>query len=600
MESTSASNSCATDLDSNQQLDNKQNPMLNYVILKNVFDLVPFKLEEFKNFRLVSHVWNECAVPVVRKNAWLNLNANAETHFHNDGRVLRHIPLLDSISYCLQKSQELSLFLNGTLRFKKYLISKELLMIMPERHWINFWGKFGPLMTHLDISDAFIDAKDFREILFELTPNLKVLIFKRNYLSQTAISSIASNVLVWDERYRPQESSINKNLTHLTIMNVNIEYTGLPFSWIDIICHFPNLKYLKLSLWSIPDGLLALRSFEEFLQAVILVRQNCGQHHLVQLQHLDIMEIPENKLFTCLPRRILDLLRQLAFPLSSLGLDIGGEHNRVDRLALKNTLELYSTSLQNLTVYRGFCFKPFLRFHFQLPHLTQLKLIGYIPKNLYFLKELPMLKTFVLLDEFSSVGVLNMKTDWSATFRAMKFKAKIRSNPFYDYNNLFPRNTIFSFPNFRGRILPNLETLVVGTQFVDGKQMKNLAKLAPNMKTLQLGMGNSGFRIVCKYWSQLEHMHVVPMDVDEDGIFGVSNGERFRLPNIRDLKSLKSISLGPYSEQRRRVNRNMADAQVDATVLLPNLEAALNGRDVEVYREPATVASSSSENDDGD
>ncbi|CAL8135857.1 unnamed protein product [Orchesella dallaii] len=594
MEKASTSNNCATDPASDQQLDNNQHPMLNHVILKNIFGMVPFKLEEFKNFRLVSYVWNECAGPIVHKNSWLNLNANAETLFDDDGSVLLHIPLLDSILECLEKSHELTPLLNGTLHFKKYLISNHLLGNMHERHFrINFWGKFGPLMTHLDISDAYIDAKDLREIILELTPNLQVFIFKGNLLSPTPISNVASNVLVWDEGYRPQQFTINKNLTHLTIMDINIELRGLPFKWIDIICHFPNLKHLKLGLESMSIR-FSLRSLEEFLQAVILVRQNCGQHYLAQLQHLDIVEIPENIFLNRLPRKILDLLRQLAFPLSTLALDIGVDHSRVDSLALKNTLELHSTSLQNLTVYQNFCVKPF-RFYLQLPHLTHLKLIGYIPKNLYFLNELPMLKTFVLLDRFSSVGVSNMKPEWSATFSGVKFKAKKQN----DFGHDYPVNTTISCANFRGVILPNLETLVVGTQFLDGKQMKNLAKLAPNIKTLQLGMGNSGFRIVCKYWSQLEHVHVEPMDVDEDGIFGVRNGERYRLPNIRDLKSLKSISLGYSSEQQRRVNQNLADDYVAAAVL-PKLEAALNGRDVQVYRGPATVASSSSENDDSD
>ncbi|CAL8135633.1 unnamed protein product [Orchesella dallaii] len=338
-------------------------------------------------------------------------------------------------------------------------------------------------MTHLDISDAFIDPKDLRKIILELTPNLQVFIFKRNFLSLTPISSIASNVLVWEERYRPQESTINKNLTHLTIMDIDIEHRGLPFNWIDIISHFPNLKHLKLGLES-TSRRLALRTLEEFLQAVILVRQNCGQHYLAQLQHLDIMEIPQSMFLARLPRKILDFLRQLAFPLSSLALDIGVDQFRVDRLALKNTLELHSTSLQNLTVYQNFCVKPF-RFYLQLPHLTHLKLIGYIPKNLCFLNELPMLKMFVLLDGFSSVGVSNIKTDWSATFSAIKFKAKKQS----DFGYTYPVKTTFSCANFRGVILPNLETLVVGTQFLDGKQMKYLAKLVPNIKTLQLGIG---------------------------------------------------------------------------------------------------------------
>ncbi|CAL8135895.1 unnamed protein product [Orchesella dallaii] len=344
------------------------------------------------------------------------------------------------------------------------------------------------------------------------------------------------------------------------------------------------MKNLKLGLECISNR-RALRSLEEFLQAVILVRQNCGQHYLAQLEHLDITEIPEY--LRRLPGNILLLLRKLAFPLSTLALDIGTKHNDVDTLALKNTMELHSASLQNLTLYQGHWMKP-SSLYFQLPHLTQLMLLEFVPKNIYFLKDLPMLKTCVILDGFSSVGVSNMKLDWFATSGDRKYGLK----PITDRFIYSRENTNFSCRNFGGVILPNLETFVFGTQVVDEMEMKNLAKLMPNIKTLQIGMGNAGFRMVCNYWTQLEHLHVEPMDINENGIFGIRNGERYCLPSIKDLKSLKTISLGNSSEQLRRLNPYLDDGDVAAAVHLPNLEAALSGTDVKVYRQPTTVVRS--------
>ncbi|CAL8135897.1 unnamed protein product [Orchesella dallaii] len=349
MERSSTSSSFTTDLASDHPFDNNKNPMLNRVVLKNLFGLIPFKLEEFKNFRLVSHEWNDCAVKYMHQNTWLKLNKRDETH----------TTLMDSISFCLQKSHQLNPFLKGTLGFKKYLISMQTLGSMNTYSFLfNFWEKFGVRMTHLEISYTQMYPKDLVRIMLELTPNLQVFIFKSNHIYDTTpISSNARNGLVWDEGFRPQESSINKNLTHLTITNVDIEHDGLPFNWIDMICHFPNMKNLKLGLEH-TSSRLALSSLEEFLQAVILVRQNCGQHYLAQLEHLDIMEIPEYMYLKRLPGNILLLLRKLAFPLSTLTLDIGTRHNGGDRLALKNTLELHSASLQNLTLYQGHWIEP--------------------------------------------------------------------------------------------------------------------------------------------------------------------------------------------------------------------------------------------------
>ncbi|CAL8135877.1 unnamed protein product [Orchesella dallaii] len=214
MERESTRNSFTTDLAADYQFDNNKNPMLNYVILKNLFGLIPFKLEEFKNFRLVSHEWNDCAVKYMHQNTWLKLNKRDETQ----------TTLMDSISYCLQESHQLNPFLQGTLGFKKYLISIQTIGNMNTQSFeLNFWEKFGPRMTHLEISETYMYPKDLVRIMLELTPNLKVFIFKNNYfIDKTPISSNARNGLVWDEGFRPQESSINKKLTHLS-SNIDTE-----------------------------------------------------------------------------------------------------------------------------------------------------------------------------------------------------------------------------------------------------------------------------------------------------------------------------------------------------------------------------------------
>ncbi|CAL8135865.1 unnamed protein product [Orchesella dallaii] len=577
-----------------------QNPMLNHVILRILFGLIPFKLEEFKNFRLVSRVWNDCAVTFVHQNAWLKLDILNQTMFQNlhgdgEGSWIRS-PLLELISRCSEDYPDQldpNPLLQGTLHsFKKFLLSKQRVWDVYQPPDVNsLWQTCGPLMTHLDISDSYINSNDFRRIIFEFTPNLQVFIFKKcNFRADASTSAIAPRGLVWDDRFRPQQSTINKNLTHLTIMCDDTLDHGFPINWIEFACYFPNLKNMKLGLHAWRNK-VAIRSLEKFLRAVILVRQNCGQHYLAQLEHLDILENPCNISLDRLPRTVLLLLRQLAFPLATLALDIGDTHYRVDRLALKNTLELHSSSLQNLTLHRGYYQHPFSS-SFRLPNLTKLILIGHIPKNLYFLKHLPMLKVFVLLHEHSSVDVLNMKQEWSTMYSGLKIG--------FGYASYIPlpfhviENTDFSLRKLRGVVLPNLETFIVGTELCKWKQIRNLAKLMPNIKTLQLGTGNGGFRMVCKYWSQLEHMHVEPMDVTEFGIFGVQNGERYRLPNITDLKSLKTISLGYSSEQRRvlRLRHTLEDADVTAAVLLPNLEAAFYGTDIEVFRKPVIVASS--------
>ncbi|CAL8140236.1 unnamed protein product [Orchesella dallaii] len=595
MERAGTSNSFKTDPALDQQLNNNKNPLLNPVVLKNLFGLIPFKLEEFKKFRLVSREWNDCAVHFVHQNTWLKLNGNAEGIFHNYKGIRRHVSLLYSITSCLRESHELISLRKVMIRFKKYLISNQVIGRIDARGLINFWEKFGPRMTHLEISDSTMHAQDLPRIMFELTPNLQVFIFNKTdfFGSRRPISSIAPNNLVWNERFRLQESSINKNLTQLTILNVDIENNEFSINWVDLICHFPNIKKLTLGFGSVSNHLV-LHSLEEFLQAVILVRQNCGQHYLAKLMHLDIIEIPQTLFYQRLPREILHLLRQLAFPLSVLALDIGSNLNEVERLDLKNTVELHSSSLQNLTLHRGY-WQHAYSFSFRLPHLTQLMLIGYNPENLHFLIDLPMLKTFVLLDSDSSIGVLNMKKDWLAAYSGIKFR---RENERY----LVPRfleKTNFS-RNFSEVILPNLQTLVFGPQLVDWTHMKCLAKLMPNIKTLQLGMGNHGFTKVCRHWSQIEHIHVEPMDIDEDGIFGVRDGEQYRLPNITDLKYLKTISLGYSSQQLRRLSLNLTADDGAAAGLLPNLEAALHGRNVEVYRQPPAVATSSAEGDDSD
>ncbi|CAL8135899.1 unnamed protein product [Orchesella dallaii] len=178
--------------------------------------------------------------------------------------------------------------------------------------------------------------------------------------------------------------------------------------------------------------------------------------------------------------------------------------------------------------------------------------------------------------------------DWSATFGDRKYTVEETTNSFFYSHG----NRSFSCSNFGGVILPNLETFVFGTQVVDEMEMKNLAKIIPNIRTLQLGMGNVGFRMLCNYWPQLEYLHVGPMDINENGIFGGWNGEQYRLPSIKDLKSLKTISLGNSSEQLRGLNPNLADGDLAAAIHLPNLEAALSGTDVKVYRQPTTVVRS--------
>ncbi|CAL8135861.1 unnamed protein product [Orchesella dallaii] len=567
---------------SDQPVGSNQNPMLIHEVTRNMFTVIPFQLEEFKKLRQVCHLWNDYAAPVMYENAWLKLEEGSTvTLFYGNRRS--EFDLLDSILLWLEEPSEPLKFLEKTLKFRKYLIIDKVMNLTrrPRGDHFKFWDKFGPLMTHLELSECFLSPNDLRKIVIEMTPNLKVLKLNRNHMINyvSTLPDALIRDLVWEEGFRPQQT--NKHLTQLTIINDGTPQ-GFSINWIDLISHFPNIKTLKLGLhdrWHF----YGVRYLEQFFQAMILVRQNCGQHYLARLEHLDIIENP-HMFIDEQPSEIPNLLRQISFPLKALALDIGGRLTEMGIITLETILELHSTTLQNLTVFRKSLWPKLSRFPYShLPQLTQLILIGSTLENLCFLRNLPNLEMLVMLDGKSEIGVLNLKKEWSTTLSSSKL---VNENPTSAHPLLrVVEKTNFYSRELKGLVLPNLKAFIIGEEFCNKEQITKLAALMPNVRTLQLGMGNDGFRMVCKYWGQLEHLDINPMDVNEEGIFGIKNGKRYCLPNITDLKSLKSISLGFSSAMRGMLEENLKNRDVTAPILLPNLEAALSGRAIEVYRQ---------------
>jgi len=88
----------------------------------------------------------------------------------------------------------------------------------------------------------------------------------------------------------------------------------------------------------------------------------------------------------------------------------------------------------------------------------------------------------------------------------------------------------------------NLTKLDLSSNFTDKKlylpeEILALGKILPNVKHLNIGLNNYGFRAVCRTWKSLESLKIMPWNIDENGCLGIQEGTLFRLPNIMDLKS---------------------------------------------------------------
>ncbi|CAL8135927.1 unnamed protein product [Orchesella dallaii] len=570
-----------------------QNPMMIDVILKHFFKVIPYNPIQFKTFRLVCRKWRDLSLPRLREDALLKLDERIERD--SSGSLVKGERLqLDSIF------QWLYTLLGDNLYFRRFLMEH-----FSDFSWniirTKFWLDFGPEITHLEISHSKIKYDHLHRILFEKTPNLKVLSLKRNRFLNFPVPNVNDcNEWEWKKEFKPLASRINNNMKELMIDIIECDTHDFPVSWMEIICHFPKIKILKLQFHKY-HFYSHFHPFKSFLRALIAARRHCGLDYLVDLEHLDINHVVKHydsfwgtAITAELPSDMVALLGQLVFPLKTLAFDV--RKTETDRLNFTTLLERYSQTLQHLTV---FCYLPFSSCPFQetfpfgveLSQLTELVLIGLIFKNLDFLGHVPQLKKLVIMQDAGvGIGIRHMRKEWTEEDSIYKYPSISKE----DMLSLPPPAMIsesnFSGPGLSGLLMTHLKTFVVGREYCSKEQVMALSKLMPNLTTLQLGMGNGGFQILSTEWKNLEHLHIDPMDVDDEGLLGMENGEKFRAPNLTDLKRLKTFSVGPTSSNRGGSRAELTRGAIMYGVLrLQDLEDALFGIVPEAHEELQTV-----------
>ncbi|CAL8135831.1 unnamed protein product [Orchesella dallaii] len=546
-----------------------QNPMLNTVVLTNLFRLIPFNLKDFKNFRLVCKQWKELCNPHFRHNVWIELYGHKDLVFNDDNTYTSMLSQPGGILQTIKdNSRILHQFLDQDLTFQNYAVS---ICVQDSLLGDMFWHQFAPTMTHLELFCSHIYVNDVRRIIFEMTPNLKFLSLRSNLFIIPRGSSNQGSVWEWDDEFTLTPASrINKNLTVLKIEDFG--HNGeFPIVWKEFVIYYPNLKALNLQLcnW---HAQLSFLSLKYLLHVVNNERSHYGQHHIAELESLDIIRHEPGSPQLAPDWEVLDLMRVVAFPLTKLAMDVDWEENA--EMVFKEVLEIYSTTLQKLTVCRSDLSYPFqeeLTDGLDLKQLTELTLVGTICQNLHFLGELPQLKKLVMMDTLAMQQV--------ECERSVKNWCEMSSQQGSSASTMrVIGNTNFSGREMRGKVLYELETFMFGTEVCNGRRVKALAKLMPNVKTLQLGMGNGGFQILCRQWKCLEHLTIAPMDVNEQGLLGIKKKVRYCAPNLTDLRGLKTFSVGSTSSDPGGMRVNLSnDSIVYGVLALQNLEDLVVG-----------------------
>ncbi|CAL8136280.1 unnamed protein product [Orchesella dallaii] len=522
----------------------ESNPFLNHVVVERLFSMIPFSSGDFPNLRLVCKLWWKVSLPIWRKTAPVFISG-ADDFIRNKLNGIHYKKYVD-----LFKSE------NDTFQLRRYPFCKFVVInwnlqfsgwMGSER--LKFWKTLGPLMRELAIESCiFSRVKDFRKVLFRLTPNLESLFLNRSVYHCYSSGDESENGMNSYEKKQIKPKYVQKNLTKLEICledtNNSPEDASdyeffdcverLPITWKELLISFPNIETLKLSHLS---DLEALEDLGECFEAMELTRVCVDPLYFSSLTELNIIDVERTE-GSGVRDDILISLQRLKFPLKKLSLNLCPETKEE---TFKNFLETHANTLEELTVSLGKQSQqstsfPNFPFGVELAALTVLEATEELISNLNFLKHTPNLKTLSLRNLADDVYSPPKEVD--------------EGNP--DAVNLenyvpidFIGNTNFKELDNIGLVLPSLEKFMMGEKICSGTEIELLSKLMPNLKHFQAGLENDGFRMVCKVWKRLKHLEIHPFQVDEMGILGAAIGERcYYLPNLLDLTDLKTLKLG--------------------------------------------------------
>ncbi|CAL8075650.1 unnamed protein product [Orchesella dallaii] len=519
------------------------NPMLNTVILRNIFEVLP--LSDLASCRQVCKSWFEESLTRWRRDMWLKLydddNVDVGSNATLTGLTLENFLLeLNDGNACIRDPPNIEM-----KTFKKFKLYGWIFNSENDELKAQFWRTCGPAMTGLQIEGSeFCSLRDFKSVFWQALPNLVNLTLNNNYYevdpeqfeTVPAINDVLSNAR-------------NSNVRNLQVILSNSDFDldpKFPLSFLEFLANYRNLKSVNLrGLCEYNGGLLL--TFEAFLSAMVTLSMNGGYRWAVE--NLDILS--EHKEKITYGSETIRLLQQLRFPLSSLILDIGSCTVPSD---FKRILEIYANTLRKLVIFRedGHSYGPAVShgdfpFEVQLNSLTELRLLGTaVTPNLNFFQYAPNLRSVFLVHD-AGTSMLNIGSylsdhDLFTTLRNRQNESiwGAKSPVPYPVGNT-------DFSKLENTVLPKMEEFILCGKHDTvcfPEQVAALARLMPNLRKVRLGLDNDGFRILCSAWKDLELLIIQPCEVNNCGITGTIPGLQTRLPNLTNLTRLSYLAFG--------------------------------------------------------
>ncbi|CAL8075636.1 unnamed protein product [Orchesella dallaii] len=515
------------------------NPMLNTVILKNIFQVLT--LSDLASCRQVCKTWFEESSTRWRRDMWLKLYEDDSDEDGSNvtltGLTLENFILeLNDGNVCILGDSP-----NVEIKtFKKFKLLGWNFNSENDELKAQFWKTCGRLMIGLRIErSTFRSRLAFESVVFQDLPNLEEFILFNNYYEVKREQRFEAVPPINDVLSRARNSNV-RNL-QVILYSKRDRDPKFPLSLLEFIANYRNLKSLVLG--GLCKHFIDKLSFEEVLSAMVNLSRNGGYKWAVE--NLDIFAVnKENSMYR--PEEI-GLLQQLQFPLSSLTLDIGCY---TEPSNFKSILEIYANTLRKLVVFREDGHASSLHdfpFQVELNSLTELRLLGSaVTPNLNFFQYIPNLKSVFLVQHTGS-SMLNVGSFQSdhRLFSALRNR-QIENGWGGTIPGTYPVGST-DFSKLENTVLPQMEDFILCGEHdtvCSPEQVAALARLMPNLKKVRLGLANDGFWIVCSAWKELELLIIQPCEVNNCGITGIIPGLQTQLPNLNNLTRLNCLAFG--------------------------------------------------------
>ncbi|CAL8130793.1 unnamed protein product [Orchesella dallaii] len=501
--------------DFSSKMEEPEHPLLNFVVLRVLFDHASF--EEFNNYRSVCKTWWDVSLRRWRKDSTVTFR---------DGPVelltsVEKFMIFWKVSQLLPDQSYLDKY-----PFKKYCLRGWNIDMENDATFL-FWKKLGATMSHLEMRGCKFDSlQDFRTILFGSVPKLEVLHYN---LTVCSIPAVNQRSLGWNGELIAR--GINENLREFKYTIDKTLPTELAVSLEEFFCHMPNMKALVFN--PVGDNYEAHRPWDlnTLLEAIQSIR---ASHNIrIQLQSLNLVE---QRNFWLLQHHY-NLLRTLRFPLTSLSLVHEGE-STTQQVLFQQIIGLHCQTLRKIYLVRVdytrdvFEHSPFKE---QFDSLQELIIFGGCPsRSLEFLEFTPKLRRLLVVDNiYSDRELLDDAAPYLSINKEEIQNLRNKGRLHYDMREDLIGNT--NFANLK--TCPCLEEFVYkqGGLSCTPLQVRNLTKLMPNLKVVQIGLSSPGFKIACEGWKNLEVLLVGPWRIEVEHC-GFSE-------NITKLKHLRYFAM---------------------------------------------------------